>query len=70
LVGEVHLRATWIFRVDVIANIGVIASGVLVLLSGSRYPDLVAGTAIGGYVVKEAVEILREAQEEKKKTIA
>jgi Co/Zn/Cd efflux system component len=69
--GEVHLRATWIFtRVDVIANIGVIASGVLVLLSGSRHPDLVVGTAIGGYVVKEAIEILGEAREEKKKITA
>ena len=64
--GEVHLRATWIFtRADVIANIGVIASGLLVLLLDSRCPDLIAGTAIGCYVVKEALEILREAREEK-----
>lgn len=64
--GEVHLRATWIFtRVDVIANIGVIASGLLVLLTGSRYPDLVVGAAIGIYVVREALEILREAREER-----
>lgn len=62
--GEVHLRATWIFtKVDVIANIGVIASGILVLLTGSRYPDLVVGGAIGIYVVREALEILSEARE-------
>jgi cation diffusion facilitator family transporter len=62
--GEVHLRATWIFtRVDVIANVGVIASGLLVSLTGSRYPDLVVGTAIGVYVIKEAFEILGEARE-------
>jgi cation diffusion facilitator family transporter len=62
--GEIHLRATWIFtRVDVIANIGVIASGLLVSLTGSRYPDLVVGTAIGVYVIKEAFEILGEARE-------
>jgi Co/Zn/Cd efflux system component len=62
--GEVHLRATWIFtRVDVIANVGVIASGLLVFLTGSRYPDLIVGTAIGVYVIKEAFEILREARE-------
>jgi Co/Zn/Cd efflux system component len=67
--GEVHLRATWIFtRADVIANIGVIASGLLVLLLDSRYPDLVAGAAIGCYVVKESLEILREAREEKATT--
>jgi Co/Zn/Cd efflux system component len=62
--GEVHLRATWIFtRVDVIANIGVMLSGLLVLLTSSRFPDLVMGGAIGIYVVKEAIEILSEARE-------
>jgi cation diffusion facilitator family transporter len=62
--GEVHLRATWIFtRVDVIANIGVILSGLLVLLTSSRFPDLVVGGVIGVYVVKEAIEILSEARE-------
>ena len=62
--GEVHLRAAWIFtRADVIANFGVIASGLLVALTGSRYPDLIAGTAIGIYVIREALEILSEARE-------
>jgi cation diffusion facilitator family transporter len=62
--GEVHLRATWIFtRVDVIANVGVMLSGLLVLLTGSRFPDLVVGGAIGVYVMKEALEILGEARE-------
>jgi len=62
--GEVHLRATWLFtRVDVIANVGVMLSGLLVLLTGSRFPDLVAGGAIGIYVIKEAIEILGEARE-------
>lgn len=58
--GEVHLRATWIFtRADVIANLGVILSGILVILTKSRYPDLIVGFAIGLYVIKEAVEIFR-----------
>lgn len=62
--GEVHLRATWTFtRVDVIANVGVMLSGLLVLLTGSRFPDLVVGGAIGVYVMKEAFEILGEARE-------
>ena len=64
--GEVHLRATWIFtRVDVIANVGVMLSGLVVLLTGSRFPDLIMGGAIGVYVVKEAFEILSEAREAK-----
>lgn len=62
--GEVHLRAAWIFtRADVIASLGVVASGLLVLVTGTRYADLVVGAAIGVYVVKEAIEILREARE-------
>ena len=65
--GEVHLRATWIFtRADVVANLGVIAAGALVLLSRSRFPDLVVGLAIGLYVIKEALEILREARAARK----
>ncbi|WP_108470219.1 cation transporter [Rhodanobacter thiooxydans] len=62
--GEVHLRATWLFtRVDVIANLAVIVSGVLVLLLHSAVPDLVIGAAIACYVLKEALGILREAKE-------
>ncbi|MBL8297365.1 MAG: cation transporter [Rhodanobacteraceae bacterium] len=62
--GEVHLRATWIFtRADVVANIGVVVSGLLILATGWRYPDLVVGALIGLYVCKEALEILSEARE-------
>lgn len=61
--GEVHLRATWIFtRADVVANLGVLAAAALVQLSGSPLPDLAVGLAIGLYVTKEALEILREAR--------
>ena len=63
--GEVHLRATWIFtRADVIANIGVLVAGLLILLTGLTMMDLVAGFLIGGYVIKEAAEILKESGEE------
>ena len=62
--GEVHLRATWLFtRVDVVANLAVIVSGVLVLLLRSPVPDWIIGALIAVYVLKEAVEILREAGE-------
>ena len=69
--GEVHLRATWIFtRADVIANVGVIAAGVMVMLLGSPYPDYVIGSLIGLYVVKEAVEILSEARKARRPAVA
>lgn len=62
--GEVHLRATWLFtRADVIANLGVIISGILIHLTNSRYPDLIVGFAISLYVIKEAFEILKSARE-------
>jgi cation diffusion facilitator family transporter len=60
--GELHLRASWIFtRADVIANAGVIVAALLVAATASRTPDLIVGVAIGAYVVKEALEILKEA---------
>ena len=61
--GEVHLRATWIFtRADVVANVGVVVAGLLVLVLASPYPDYVIGTLIGLYVIKEALEILSDAR--------
>ena len=60
--GEVHLRATYICtRADVLANIGVFISGGIVAVTGFRFVDLVAGFAIGLYVLKEALEIMRAA---------
>jgi cation diffusion facilitator family transporter len=57
----VHLNAAWLFtRVDVIANLGVIGSGVVMLLTRFSFLDIIAGAAIGLYVVKEGLEILRE----------
>ena len=64
--GEVHLRATWIFtRADVLANLAVFASGVMVALSGWAFADVIVGSAIGLYVIKEATEILRETKDAK-----
>lgn len=60
--GEVHMRASYICtRADVFANIAVFISGGIVLLTGYRLADLLVGVAIGLYVLKEVVEILREA---------
>ena len=61
--GGVHLRATWLFtRADVVANVGVILAGGLVLWLDSPYPDFMIGTLIGLYVIKESFEILRDAR--------
>jgi Co/Zn/Cd efflux system component len=60
--GGVHMRASWIFSTnDVIANIGVIVSGVLVTLTGSRYPDLIVGAIISVIVIRGGIKILQDA---------
>ncbi len=60
--AEVHLRATWIFtRADVIANVGVLLAGSVIVLTGWTSLDLIAGFLIGLYVIKEALEILKES---------
>lgn len=60
----VHMRASWIFSTnDVIANLGVIISGLLVLAVGSRYPDLVIGAIISAVVVRGGFKILGEAKQ-------
>lgn len=62
--GEVHLRASYICtRADVLANIAVFISGGIVAATGLQIVDLIVGLGIGLYVLKEAVEILHEANE-------
>ncbi|MCL5042798.1 MAG: cation transporter [Gammaproteobacteria bacterium] len=56
----VHMKASWIFSaVDVIANIGVILAGLLVLWTGSRYPDLLVGLIIAAIVLNGSRRILQ-----------
>jgi Co/Zn/Cd efflux system component len=60
---EVHLKAAYIFtRADVIANLGVIASGAVIAMTEWRHADLVVGALIGLYIMRESLEILEEAR--------
>ena len=55
-----HMKASYIFSAnDVIANLGVIAAGVLVTWTGSPYPDLIVGTVIAVIVLTGARRILK-----------
>lgn len=64
--GGVHMRASWIFSAnDVLANIGIIISGALVLVLGTRIPDLVIGGVIAVIVVRGGIGILREVRDER-----
>ena len=62
--GGVHLRASYICtRADVLANIAVFFSGVVVIVTGLGAVDLLVGLGIGLYVVHEALEIFEAARE-------
>ena len=57
---EAHMKATMIFTSnDIIINTGVIAAGVLVLLTNSKYPDLIIGAIVFLIVVRGAFRILK-----------
>lgn len=64
--GEIHMRASWIFsKNDVIANIGIIISGGLVYLLGSRFPDLIIGFIISLVVIRGGINILKDVKDER-----
>ena len=57
---EAHMQASMIFTsTDVIVNLGVIAAGVFVYLTGSRIPDLIVGTIVFILVARGAYRILQ-----------
>lgn len=57
---EAHMKASMIFTSnDVIINTGVIVAGVLVLLTQSKYPDLIVGAIVFLVVVRGAIRILK-----------
>lgn len=59
-----HLKASWIFTSnDMIANFGIVISGIAVMLLRSPIPDLVVGVVVVGIVLHGGWEILEQAKE-------
>ena len=57
---EAHIQASLIFTSnDVLINIGVIVAGTLVYLYESKWPDLIIGTIVFGFVINGAIRILK-----------
>jgi len=57
---EAHMKASMIFTSnDIIINTGVIVAGVLVLLTQSKYPDLIIGAIVFLIVVRGTFRILK-----------
>ena len=57
---EAHMRASMIFTSnDIAINTGVILAGILVLITQSKYPDLIVGSIVFLVVVSGAIRILK-----------
>lgn len=62
---DVNLRAATTFSFnDFIANGGIIIAGIIVLFTGSNWPDLLVGVAVAGIALYGGVEILRDAHKD------
>ncbi len=58
--NDAHMKASMIFTSnDIIINIGVIIAGILVLITNSKFPDLIIGTIVFIIVVQSAIRILK-----------
>ena len=61
--ADVNLRTAWTFSInDFLSNLGIVVAGVLVLLLGRTWPDLVIGLAIAVVAAYGGIEILRDAR--------
>ena len=58
----VNLRAATTFSFnDFISNGGIIVAGIVVMLTGANWPDLLVGIAVAGIALYGGVDILRDA---------
>lgn len=66
----VNMRAAWTFSInDFVSNFGVVVAGVLVWLTGSKWPDLVVGLIVSIVAGYGGVEILRDAARSRRRNI-
>lgn len=62
---NVNLRAAWKFSInDLLANLGALVAGLLVIVLRTNIPDLIVGLLIAIYATKEGIEILKDAKNE------
>ena len=66
--GDANVRSVWLCtRNDLIQCLAVAATGGLVWLTRSRWPDLVVGVLLAGIFVSSAYQIIRQARAELRK---
>jgi Co/Zn/Cd efflux system component len=60
------MKASFIFSAnDVLVNLGIITSGILVIQLNNNYPDIIIGTIVSIIVIRGGILILNEANQEK-----
>lgn len=63
---DVNLRAATTFSFnDFLSNGGIIVAGIVVLLTGANWPDLLVGVAVAGIALYGGIDILRDAHSDK-----
>ncbi len=69
--GDSNVRSVWLCsRNDAIGNLAVMAAAVGVWVSGTAWPDLAVAAAMAGLFLSSAVQILRQAIDERRTTEA
>ena len=62
---DLNMESVWLCsRNDIVANVGVIAAGVGVALTGSMWPDLIIGGVIAALFLKSAIYVISKAWDE------
>jgi Co/Zn/Cd efflux system component len=65
--GDANVRSVWLCtRNDLVQCLGVAATGLLVWLTGSRWPDLIVGVLLAVVFLASAYEIMRQARAERR----
>lgn len=63
---DVNMRAATTFSFnDFISNGGIIVAGIIVLITGANWPDLVVGIAVAGIALYGGIDILRDANNDR-----
>lgn len=60
---DINMRAVWLCtRNDAIANVSVIAAGLLVLLTTTQWPDLIIGLLLAGLFLHTGFKLIRSKE--------
>ena len=59
---NLNMSSVWLCsRNDLFANAGVIVTGIAVIFTQSRWPDIIVGSAIAALFLKSAITVLRQS---------